>query len=879
MKKKLIFIMALVLLPLIILTSCKSNNNNQKNDQVYNSVVDQNKVYHDNDEDIDYKYYNARIQFYSQFKKTIFPVVYSDDIFFKNSNEYHHFLAKQSIGLALTSFNLDGDYQDEVDDSIGTLYDYLYATGFDDLRIDDYYKETSEYTVGSAIANKKIEKDGESYTLFVVAIRGGNYKNEWQSNLSVDEGVRHEGFNSAATLVTDRVLSYISTQDEPGKYKVWITGFSRAGAIANLVAANLNTTLLFDKNSVYAYTFAAPEVVCEDADTEKYSNIFNIMNASDFIPQFVPMQWGYTHYGTNKYITGAEFDSKHASKYKLVQKSLEEQGITTNYNSNFNLRVRLLYGLFLELCPNEFIFKDYVQPLFLSVLSDKSLNNIIHLFRTSFLEWQSNNPELLEYKSHLLDYAINFLPHLFFSDDYMSGDDNKLSSPLLQLAHEHFPELYLYSLYNIEEEDLYNTNNEFSYILLDDDAKYYVKDKKTNELLYEIEDEKKILTDYAVKNNYDVSYFKINGKSILVLPNDLDYELSYEATSNSDVKVKIISYGRVFTSELNSIDYNIEASKGDRGILLSITNGKTTTSGNPNPYSAYDVANMLGIEKNTLHYPFLLILYVLVVCLFISLVVFLIYFLRTKARKSKINILKFSLVALTLTSILEAEMAYFMLSDHLFITVICKIVAILSLVALCLLSINIKNNIRKFHKTLIPFILIMAIGSLVISFNIIVAISIYIVGVGYLIYYYLSQQLVSKNIWIIFGLGALVVLGAAMFFIRKFDAQAILIYILAILLLLVVLCASIRVGFKEYPTYLLVVSFVFLMMYLYRDYHFLYSIYYSLLFNFSLAMFIIDKISNKKEIIPSNDITEEIEENDISEDELVDNVTIESVTE
>ncbi len=872
MRKKVIFLMVLVLLPLIILTSC-SGSNNQNNNQTYTSVVDENRVYHDDEENIDYKYYNARIQYYSQKMKKIQPVVYSDEIFFKNSNEYHHFLAKQSIGLALTSFNLDGDYEDEDDKSIGTLYDYLYSTGFDDLRIDDYYKETSEYTVGSAIGNKRIEKDGESYTLFVVAIRGGNYKNEWQSNLSVDSGIRHEGFDSAATLVTDRVLSYISTQNIPGKYKVWITGFSRAGAIANLVAANLNTNLLFDKDSVYAYTFAAPEVVWGEIDETNYTNIFNIMNASDFIPQFVPMEWGYHHYGVNKYITGSEFDSMHPYKYEKIKNALAREGITTNYNSNFNLRVRLFYGIFLDLCPNEFQFTDYVQPLFLSILGDKSINNIIHLFRNTFINWKEIDSSLLEYKNHVLDYAINFLPHLLFKDDYMEGYDNKLSSSMLQLAHEHFPELYFYSLYTIDEADVFNTNNSFSYIILDNNANYYIKDKTSNELLYKITNGEKSLTDYAINNNYDVSYFKINGKNILVLPNDLNYELSYEARNNSILDIKVISYGRIFTSALNSSDYNIKASKGDTGVLLSVTDGVSSTTGSFKEYSAYDFSTFLGIDKTAFHYQTLLIGLVFIIALVLSLIMFLLYFLRMKAKHAKVNILKYSLIAVTLSAILEAEMAYFLLSEYLFITVIFKIVAIISLIGLCLISIKIKDTIKNIHKTLIPFILLMTIGSLVISFSIIAAISIYIVGVGYLIYYYLKDEMLSKNSWILFGVGAVVVLGVAMFFIRAFDAQAILVYILAILLLLVIICALSRVGKSEYPTYLFVISFIFLMMYLYRDYHFLYSIFYSLLFNFSLAMFIIEKISNKNHDIKSNnnetDNIDEIEMDEKSQDEEV----------
>jgi hypothetical protein len=244
-----------------------------------------------------------------------------------------------------------------------------------------------------------------------------------------------------------------------------------------------------------------------------------------------------------------------------------------------------------------------------------------------------------------------------------------------------------------------------------------------------------------------------------------------------------------------------------------------------------------------------------------------------KAKHAKVNILKYSLIAVTLSAILEAEMAYFLLSEYLFITVIFKIVAIISLIGLCLISIKIKDTIKNIHKTLIPFILLMTIGSLVISFSIIAAISIYIVGVGYLIYYYLKDEMLSKNSWILFGVGAVVVLGVAMFFIRAFDAQAILVYILAILLLLVIICALSRVGKSEYPTYLFVISFIFLMMYLYRDYNFLYSIFYSLLFNFSLAMFIIEKISNKNHDIKSNnnetDNIDEIEMDEKSQDEEV----------
>ena len=75
---------------------------------------------------------------------------------------------------------------------------------------------------------------------------------------------------------------------------VLLVGHSRGGAIANLVAAELDDLGARAGDAapfgpVYAYTFAAPATtLASDARSERYSNIFNIANPSDIMP-YLPL--------------------------------------------------------------------------------------------------------------------------------------------------------------------------------------------------------------------------------------------------------------------------------------------------------------------------------------------------------------------------------------------------------------------------------------------------------------------------------------------------------------------------------------------------------------------------------------------------------------
>ena len=149
-----------------------------------------------------------------------------------------------SLALAMSAFNSkeakEHNYSAEyAGKNVKAL---LNETGFKDIDISAYEGKPSENSIGVAFANKVVE-DGSS--LIVVAIRGGGYEDEWAGNFNMT-GLRdyHDGFATAAYTVLDSLGKYIDSNRITGDVKVWIVGYSRAAATANLVAQTLDDILL-----------------------------------------------------------------------------------------------------------------------------------------------------------------------------------------------------------------------------------------------------------------------------------------------------------------------------------------------------------------------------------------------------------------------------------------------------------------------------------------------------------------------------------------------------------------------------------------------------------------------------------------------------------
>lgn len=229
---------------------------------------------------------------------------YSDSMFLLNSNQYNHALAKISIGAAVSAFSSkesDKNWGDEGDFGRDkNIVKFYKDIGFNNIKSFNYDKSLNDKSNKSAfiIAQKTVKTKDENFHLVAVSIRGGAYGNEWVSNFDLGDGKIHKGFLLCAEEITKELYKYIGENTMP--VKLWITGFSRGGGIANIAAAKIGDEGLINPENIYAYTFAAPQgTTIKSAGSEKYGYIFNIISENDLVPLLAPSKWGFGRYGTD----------------------------------------------------------------------------------------------------------------------------------------------------------------------------------------------------------------------------------------------------------------------------------------------------------------------------------------------------------------------------------------------------------------------------------------------------------------------------------------------------------------------------------------------------------------------------------------------------
>ena len=231
--------------------------------------------------------------------------IYKDSWFFQDSYTYNHELATMSLGLAMSG--CDGTAKDE---KIKTL---LADLGFDN---DEYYDmegyglEDND-SVAFVMSRKEITSPNDSNvtSLLTICLRGSGYGDGgWAGNLEVGSGGSyHEGWKKAANAAFESIQAYCDKHPDidPSTARVWLVGFSRSAAVANVLSQKLRAEL-FNGDNIYTYTFATPSatdisVLPNKAET---NNIFNIISASDLVPRVPLRKWYFWKTGVTKAFTG-----------------------------------------------------------------------------------------------------------------------------------------------------------------------------------------------------------------------------------------------------------------------------------------------------------------------------------------------------------------------------------------------------------------------------------------------------------------------------------------------------------------------------------------------------------------------------------------------
>ena len=179
---------------------------------------------------------------------------------------------------------------------------------FDDFGFnkDDYMTDYNldKVLLAYGFAKKQLN-DGT--TLVLIVGRGTVDEAEEQDNLNVgpNEKNQHTGFSDTAHSLYDQLVAFLGTEDFSNMQFV-ITGHSRGGAVANLLAARMQDDRVAQNKfyPIYTYTFASPDVVkTDEKKAHVYSSIFNIGNANDYVtwlPESAVIKgWGWEKFGNS----------------------------------------------------------------------------------------------------------------------------------------------------------------------------------------------------------------------------------------------------------------------------------------------------------------------------------------------------------------------------------------------------------------------------------------------------------------------------------------------------------------------------------------------------------------------------------------------------
>ena len=151
---------------------------------------------------------------------------YSDDYFKETGKTYNEHLMTMSYNLAISTFEVQNStYSNKL----------LTDIGFKDIKTEDINKKPTIDTIGTIIAHKKVN----GYNLVAVAVRGANYDSEWANNFIVGKTGNAKGFDDTSKKVINRIKKYIEDNNLT-KVKIWMTGYSRAGAVSDLTAVYIN---------------------------------------------------------------------------------------------------------------------------------------------------------------------------------------------------------------------------------------------------------------------------------------------------------------------------------------------------------------------------------------------------------------------------------------------------------------------------------------------------------------------------------------------------------------------------------------------------------------------------------------------------------------
>lgn len=239
-----------------------------------------------------------------------YPFKYSDGFFDVDPKYYQTHMATASQALSYAASNPDarGDYSVCADEVVSILE----QIGFSSVYVSPSFttKPTSD-SVGCVIAEKTVSTGRGARRILSMTMKSGSFEKEWALDFIIgDDGEARGAASSAERVIDEYLAAYLSLHPDlipsldAGEVDFWLQGFSRGGAVANLVAKRLIDRYQAAGNGVYAYCIEAPKAGIKSAEdpTRDYSSIHNVVNPNDPVPYLAPAAMGFKRYGLDHYL-------------------------------------------------------------------------------------------------------------------------------------------------------------------------------------------------------------------------------------------------------------------------------------------------------------------------------------------------------------------------------------------------------------------------------------------------------------------------------------------------------------------------------------------------------------------------------------------------
>lgn len=450
---------------------------------------------------------------------------YSDRFFEIPSSQFSVKMAQGSLGFAVSAFR-STRFEEQYET-------YLHQAGFYNLYPFGYDKPTGEDTISGIIGMKEIG----GRTVIAAVTCGQGYKKEWAGNMKIGKGYRHQGFSTGARKLERHISEFIEENGIEGEKVLWITGMSRAAAIANITAADAIQS--GEYSDVYAYLFGVPRVTKKPV---KYAGIYNICGQYDAVPA-IPMQsWGYERYGIDLYTPSQEADDAFplfAIEADVVGNALDGKGFRNNPEVNYQLR--LIIEFMSELFDGSDDYVERFQDIMVRAVGRHGDEEAMEILTEAFRTLRPKNKREQKRITTAVDYISYIVAQHMRADQRQINDGSwdpteSLNSNLML---EHRPSTYVKWVFS----DLYPEEVFMSPI----ESRRVTINGKVDVVVYE--------GDYAltginkhgriyspdpdlpeeISGEHSIFTMRNGDETIVSLPNDHSYSLLINADASRDV--------------------------------------------------------------------------------------------------------------------------------------------------------------------------------------------------------------------------------------------------------------------------------------------------------------------------------------------------------